>query len=108
MLTHWALTGEPGKFAFEPITALPPMFQAFPLQIEPAALVVEGIRRCGPALDLEEWGRLAFARQSVRGGFRPGRPDERGYQDCIWRCMILQDATEPRGDNKLTRIATLT
>ena len=30
VLTYWGMTGEPGKFAFEPITALPPMFQALP------------------------------------------------------------------------------
>lgn len=67
-LAYEGMTGDPGKFAFEPIAALPPMFQALPLQMSLAALVVEGSRRCGPALDLDEWGHLAFARQTVRGG----------------------------------------
>ena len=31
VLTYRAMTGEPGKFAFERVTTLPPMFQAFPL-----------------------------------------------------------------------------
>ena len=68
MLTHSAVTGEPGTFAFEPITALPPMFQAFPLQLSTAALIVDGARHSRPALDLDEWGKLVFARQTVRGG----------------------------------------
>ena len=46
VLTHWALTGETGKFRFEPRGMLPPMFQAFPLQTSLPALSVEGIRRC--------------------------------------------------------------
>src|SRR5262249_58522763 len=31
VLTHRALSGEPGRFRFEPKGVLPPMFQAFPL-----------------------------------------------------------------------------
>jgi CheY-like chemotaxis protein len=67
-LTYWGITGEPGKFSFEPVTALPPMFQALPLQLSVAALVVDGTRHSRPTLDLDEWGRLVFARQMVRGG----------------------------------------
>ena len=81
-LTYEGVTGEPGKFAFEPMAALPPMFQALPLQMSVAALVVEGSRRCGPAVDLDEWGGLAFVRQTVAGRkCRQGGPDKYGYQD---------------------------
>jgi CheY-like chemotaxis protein len=68
MLTHWGMTGEPGKFSFEPIVALPPMFQAFPLQVSVAALLLDGVRHSRPVLDLEEWGQLVFVRQTVKGG----------------------------------------
>ncbi len=68
VLTHGALTGEPGKFAFEPRAAMPPMFQAFPLQVSLPALAVEGVRRCGPPADLDRWRALTFARQATRGG----------------------------------------
>jgi CheY-like chemotaxis protein len=68
MLTHLGITGEPGKFSFEPIAALPPMFQAFPLQVSVAALLLDGVRHSGPVLDMDEWSRLIFARQTVRGG----------------------------------------
>src|SRR5271165_5014034 len=37
-LTYQGLTGVPGKFSFEPVTSLPPMFQALPLQLSVAAL----------------------------------------------------------------------
>jgi CheY-like chemotaxis protein len=68
VLTHRALTGEPGKFAFEPRAAMPPMFQAFPLQVSLPALAVEGVRRCEPPADLDRWRALTFARQAARGG----------------------------------------
>ena len=68
VLTYLATTGEPGKFAFERVTNLPPMFQAFPLQLSVAALVVEGSRCCDPVVDAHDWERLVFARQTPRGG----------------------------------------
>ena len=43
-LTYQGLTGPPGKFSFEPVTSLPPMFQALPLQLSVAALLVDGTR----------------------------------------------------------------
>ena len=55
-LTYEGLTGEPGKFAFEPITSLPPMFQALPLQMSVAALLVDGARQSCARIDLDEWG----------------------------------------------------
>ena len=66
-LTRLALSGEPGKFAFEPKGTIPPMFQAFPLQISLAALAVEACKRCDPPASLESWGGLIFARQAARG-----------------------------------------
>jgi CheY-like chemotaxis protein len=66
-LTYWSMTAEPGAFAFESITALPPMFQAFPLQLSVAALVLDGARHCGSKIVEGEWGPLVFARQTVRG-----------------------------------------
>jgi CheY-like chemotaxis protein len=68
VLTHWALTGPPGRFAFEPGLALPPMFQAFPLQLSLPALAVEGVRVCEPADDLDRWRHLVYGRQTPRGG----------------------------------------
>ena len=68
VLTHWSLTGQAGKFRFEQGGTLPPMFQAFPLQTSLAALAVEGVRRCGPPVDLQRWKSLSFARHNVRGG----------------------------------------
>ncbi len=65
-LTLFALTGDAGEFAFETKVVIPPMFQAFPLQISLAALAVEGSKRC-EAPDLDVWQRLVFARQNVRG-----------------------------------------
>ena len=74
VLTYLATTGEPGKFAFERVTSLPPMFQAFPLQLSVPALVVEGSRCCDPVLDAHDWEQLVFARQTTRGG----NPDRAG------------------------------
>jgi CheY-like chemotaxis protein len=68
VLTYLALAGEPGTFAFEPKVAVPPMFQAFPLQLSLAALAVEGSKRLDAPEDLEAWGRLVLARQAARGG----------------------------------------
>jgi DNA-binding response OmpR family regulator len=68
VLTHWALTGEPGKFTFEAREGLPPMFQAFPLQASLPALAVEGIRRRDPTTDAEAWSVRLFARHTPRGG----------------------------------------
>jgi len=67
VLTHWALSGETGKFQFDPRGTLPPMFQAFPLQTSLPALSVEGIRRCGPGVDLQRWQSLVYARRNLRG-----------------------------------------
>lgn len=67
VLTHLGVTGEPGKFSVEPVTTLPPMFQAFPLQLSTAALIVEGTRHRRPDLDLAEWGLAVFVRQTARG-----------------------------------------
>lgn len=68
VLTHWALTAETAKFRFEPRGTLPPMFQAFPLQTSLPALSVEGVRRCGPPVDLQRWPSLYYARKNLRGG----------------------------------------
>ncbi|MDR3632951.1 MAG: response regulator [Isosphaeraceae bacterium] len=68
VLTYLALAGEPGMFAFETKVAMPPMFQAFPLQLSVAALAVEGSKRLEAPEDLDAWGRLILARQSTRGG----------------------------------------
>ncbi len=68
VLTHWALAGETAKFRFDMRGTLPPMFQAFPLQTSLPALSVEGIRRCGPPVDLQRWQSLVIARKNLRGG----------------------------------------
>jgi DNA-binding response OmpR family regulator len=68
MLTYLAAIGEPGKFVFDSHAGLPPMFQAFPLQLSTAAILLDGVRHARPPRDLEAWGRMVFARQTVRGG----------------------------------------
>lgn len=74
ILTCWAVSAEPGPFAFEADPALPPMFQAFPLQISLPALLVDGMPLVRPILDPEPWSGRVFARQSPRGG----NPDRTG------------------------------
>jgi len=86
-LTYLAATGEPGKFAFERATGLPPMFQAFPLQSSVPALVVDGSRYCGPGFDLRDWEKLVFARQSPRGG----NPDRAGLTPAAIKIHTLLD-----------------
>lgn len=68
ILTYWALSAEPGRFLFEPDATIPPMFQAFPLQLSLPALAVEGVRRCDPTTDLDPFASILFARQTPRGG----------------------------------------
>jgi CheY-like chemotaxis protein len=68
VLIYMALKGEPGRFTFEPKAAMPPMFQAFPLQSSLTALAVEGVRRCERPNEPDRWGPLIFARQATRGG----------------------------------------
>jgi hypothetical protein len=70
VLTYGALLSPPGRFTFEPDAVLPPMFQAFPLQLSLPALVVEGVRACESTddLDLARWRPLIYARHSPRGG----------------------------------------
>jgi CheY-like chemotaxis protein len=89
VLTYHATTGDPGKFAFDRVASLPPMFQAFPLQFSVPALVVEGTRYCEPELDDRDWETLVFARQSVRGG----NPDRAGLSPSVIKIHTLLDGT---------------
>ena len=91
VLTYWALTGEPGRFSFETVAALPPMFQAFPLQLSLPALAVEGVKRCTPASELEGQGALHFVRQTPRGG----NVDRSGLSPAEVRVHTLLDGSEP-------------
>jgi DNA-binding response OmpR family regulator len=91
VLTHWALTGEPGEFTFEARVALPPMFQAFPLQQSLPGLAVEGVRRCVPADELERLGAVLFARHTARGG----NVDRAGLSPAEVRALTLLDGAEP-------------
>jgi CheY-like chemotaxis protein len=93
VLTHQALTGEPGKFSFEPATGPPPMFQAFPLQMSLPALAVEGCRRREPISDPERWRPLVFARQGARGG----NLDRAGLAPAEMKLHTLLDGTQPLG-----------
>src|SRR5262249_10317031 len=68
VLTYWSLTGLPGRFRFEPDAAMPPMFQAFPLQVSLPALAVEGVRICEPTEEPERFRSAIYGRQSPRGG----------------------------------------
>ncbi|MFO0956212.1 MAG: response regulator [Isosphaeraceae bacterium] len=74
ILTCWAASAEPGPFVFEGDPALPPMFQAFPLQVSLPALLVEGMPLTRPIPDLGPWAGRVYARQSPRGG----NPDRTG------------------------------
>jgi CheY-like chemotaxis protein len=91
VLAYQALTGEPGHFAFEPCAVLPPMFQAFPLQVSLPALLVEGSRRCAPCPNVVEWANLVFARQAPRGG----NLDRAGLSPIEMRIHALLDGTNP-------------
>jgi CheY-like chemotaxis protein len=94
VLTYRAMTGEAGKFAFEPVTTLPPMFQAFPLQISVPALVLDGLRLCEPPVDLHECEPLIFARQSPRGG----NPDRAGMTPAAIKIHTLLDGARNLGE----------
>jgi CheY-like chemotaxis protein len=94
VLTYRAMTGEPGKFAFEPATPLPPMFQAFPLQISLPGLIVEGLRFCDPPADAGECAGLIFARQNPRGG----NPDRAGLASTAIKIHTLLDGARNLGE----------
>jgi len=94
VLTYQAMSGEPGKFSFERVAVLPPMFQAFPLQLSVPALVVEGTRCCDPVLDAREWEPLVFARQTSRGG----NTDRAGLAPAVIKIHALLDGARTLGD----------
>jgi len=94
VLTYRAMTGEPGKFAFEPVTTLPPMFQAFPLQISVPALVVEGLRLSDHLADAREWDDVICARQNPRGG----NPDRAGLAPAAIKIHTLLDGARSLGE----------
>ena len=68
------MTGEPGKFTFEPGAALPPMFQALPLQMSAAALIVEGTRRCWTCPGSRGMGPAHIRPPGRRGAAIPTEP----------------------------------
>jgi len=90
ILMYGALRGEPGEFTFEARSTLPPMFQAFPLQASLGSLIVEGVRRCAPAEELEHLGRERFARQNPRGA----NLDRAGMSPAEIRIHTLLDGNE--------------
>jgi CheY-like chemotaxis protein len=94
VLTYQAMTDEPGKFAFERATSLPPMFQAFPLQLSVPALVVEGSRCCDPVLEIHDWNQLVFARHTSRGG----NPDRAGLAPAVIKIHALLDGARTVGE----------
>ncbi|CAN5828277.1 hypothetical protein BH23PLA1_BH23PLA1_36770 [soil metagenome] len=89
VLTYFALTGEPGKFGFEPDASLPPMFQAFPLQLSLPALAISGVRRCESIADTADWEHRVFARQVPRGG----NPDRVGLSPTELKVHTMLDGT---------------
>jgi hypothetical protein len=74
VLTYRALTATPGLFVFLQGGDLPPMFQAFPLNVSLPALAVEGVRRCDPVTDPAAWAGLVYDRSSLLGS----HPDRAG------------------------------
>jgi CheY-like chemotaxis protein len=65
------------------------MFQALPLQLSVAALLVDGIRHSSTRQDPDEWAQLVFARQTVRGG----NPDRAGLSNSEIKIYTLLDGT---------------
>jgi DNA-binding response OmpR family regulator len=94
VLTYQATTGEPGKFVFERSSGLPPIFQAFPLQLSVPALVVEGSKWCDPVRDTRDWENLVFARQTSRGG----NPDRAGLAPVVIKIQTLLDGVRSLGE----------
>jgi DNA-binding response OmpR family regulator len=90
-LTFYALTDEPGRFTFELRKPMPPMCQAFPLQLSFPALAVEGVRRCGLDEPATDFGSLHFARHTPRGG----NVDRVGMTPADLRVHTLLDGAEP-------------
>ena len=81
LLTHYALQGEPRAFSFDSYKSLPPLFQAFPLQVSLAALLIEVEVPTGDAGGSAEVGTGADGQHSdVRCRNRcPGaKPSPRG------------------------------
>ena len=91
VLAYWAMAGEPAEFAVEVNTPLPPMFQAFPLQMSLPALAVEGVRRCVAASELTALAPILFARHTSRGG----NIDRAGLSPNEIRAHTLFDGSEP-------------
>jgi DNA-binding response OmpR family regulator len=94
VLTYQATTLEQGTFTFERVTSLPPMFQAFPLQISVPALLVEGSRYCDPVRDAHACAELIFARQTARGG----NPDRAGLGPVVIKIQTLLDGVRTLSD----------
>jgi DNA-binding response OmpR family regulator len=94
VLTYMATVGEPGKFSFERLSILPPMFQAFPLQLCVPALVIDGSRCCEGAVDTHDWAKLVFARHAPRGG----NPDRAGLAPAVIKIHTLLDGSRPLGE----------
>jgi CheY-like chemotaxis protein len=90
VLTHWALAAGPGRFTFESAAAMPPMFQAFPLQISLPALAVEGSRACESVADLDRWQSLTYGRHNLRGG----NTDRTGLSPAEIRIHTLLDGVQ--------------
>jgi CheY-like chemotaxis protein len=90
VLTYWALAGVPGRFTFEPGATMPPMFQAFPLQLSLPALALEGARICEPAADPDRWRSLTYGRQNPRGG----NHDRTGLSPAEIRIHTLLDGVQ--------------
>jgi hypothetical protein len=90
VLTYWALTGLPGRFTFEPDAPIPPMFQAFPLQLSLPALAVDGVRACEPTDELDRWRNLTYGRRTPRGG----NLDRTGLSPAAIRIHTLLDGLQ--------------
>jgi DNA-binding response OmpR family regulator len=90
ILTYWSLTGLPGRFTFEPDAAMPPMFQAFPLQLSLPALAVDGVRVCQPEDDPQRFASLVYGRQAPRGG----NLDRTGLSPAALRIHTLLDGVQ--------------
>ncbi len=90
ILTYWAMSNARGRFRFETQLTVPPMYQAFPLQISLPALLVEGARRCADFAQTPDLGEHIFARQTPRGG----NLDRAGLSPTVLKLHAMFDGSQ--------------
>lgn len=93
VIAYWALSAEPGRFRFDAGVALPPMFQAIPLNISLAALAVEGVQRVESIGDPEAWASIVLQPARLRVNYR----DAAGLSPTALQLHAALDGTRDLG-----------